>query len=96
MVENRRGGKYNTWAKKILVRAQRTIRRLKRIYNISKLTRLFNQHEIKVRRISCNRRNQKKGIRVKYGIEVPRNVKEALLMDKKMGIPYGQTPYQKK
>ena len=43
VVENRRGGKYNTWAKKILVRAQRTIRRLKRIYNISKLTRLFNQ-----------------------------------------------------
>ena len=41
VVENRRGGKYNTWAKKILVRAQRTIRRLKRIHNISKLTRLL-------------------------------------------------------
>lgn len=85
VVESRRGGKYNTWAKKILVRSQRTIRRMKHAYNVSKLTRLLNKYEIKIRRISRNKRNEKKGIRTKYGIEIPRNVKEALLFDEQNG-----------
>ena len=85
VIESRRGGKYNTWAKKILVRSQRTIRRLKNIHNVSKITRLLNKYEIKIRRISRNKRNEKKGARTKYGIEIPRNVKEALIMDERNG-----------
>ena len=35
VIEQSRNGKYNTWAKKILVRSQRMIRRMKRSYNIA-------------------------------------------------------------
>eukprot|EP00957_Ditylum_brightwellii_P009590 723517-Ditylum_brightwellii.AAC.1 len=37
------------------------------------------------RKLSTNARNQKKKIREKFGIKIPRNMKEALLLDKKNG-----------
>ena len=39
IVESERGGKYETWAKKILVRSQRNIRRLRRYHNIDGIMR---------------------------------------------------------
>eukprot|EP00957_Ditylum_brightwellii_P055153 4180021-Ditylum_brightwellii.AAC.1 len=41
-------------------------------------------NEIK-RKLSRNARNQKKKIREKFGINIPRNTKEALLLDEKNG-----------
>ena len=85
VIETRRGGKYNLWSKKILVRAQRIIRRLKRTHNISRVRRIYEMKEVKSRRLSRNKRDQKKGARTKYDIKVPRNVKEALLFDQENG-----------
>ena len=85
VVESTRGGKYNTWAKKNLVRAQRIIKRMKNAHNISRINRIYKLKEIKTRRISRNKRQQKKGARTKYDIKVPRNVKEALIFDEENG-----------
>jgi len=85
VIETSRGGKYNSWSKKILVRAQRIIRRLKRTHNISRVRRIYEMKEVKSRRLSRNKRDQKKGARTKYDIKVPRNVKEALLFDQENG-----------
>ena len=82
VTEAKRGGKYNTWAKKILIRAQRIIKRVRRSHNISRINRIYKLKQIKVNRISQNKRNEKKGLRTKFGFKVPRNVKEALLFDK--------------
>ena len=81
IVETKRGGKYNTWENKVLVRSQRTIKRLRRVHNIARINRIYKLKEIKIKRISRNKRNQKKGSRTKFEIKVPRNVKEALLFD---------------
>ena len=81
VIEKSRNGKYNTWAKKILVRAQRMIRRMKRSYNIARIARIYRIKELKFNRISRNKRNEKRGMRTKFGIEVPRKVKEALAFD---------------
>ena len=81
VIERKRNGKYNSWAKKILVRSQRTIRRMKRTHNISRISRIYRIKQLKFNRISRNKRNEKKGIRVKFGINVPRSVKEALVFD---------------
>ena len=85
MAEHKRNGKYSQWSKKILTRAQRIIRRLHRHYNIERTQRLFDIKEIKIRRLSKNQRNSKKKNRVKFSIEVPNNVRRALLLDKKNG-----------
>jgi len=81
VIEKKRNGKYNLWAKNILVRAQRIIRRMKRYHNISRIARIYRIKQLKFNRISRNKRNQKKGVRTKYGINIPRNVKEALAFD---------------
>ena len=81
VIDQKRNGKYNTWAKKTLVRAQRIIRRLKNHHNISRISRIYEIKELKFNRISRNKRNEKRGIRTKFGINVPRNVKEALAFD---------------
>ena len=83
VTENKRGGKYDQWSKKILVRAQRVIRRLNRRYNIQRTLRLDHHKEMKIRRVSRNQKTKKKKDRVKFGIEVPNNVRHALLLDKK-------------
>ena len=83
VVEKRRGGRYETWAKKILRRTKRVIRRMNNYYNIDRIRRIDKIKSIKMRRISKNRRNKKMKIREKFGIEVPRNVRHALLLDAK-------------
>ena len=85
VVDNKRGGRYEQWAKKILVRAQRVIRRLHRHYNISRTLRLDTYKEIKMRKLSKNQQNKRKKNRAKFGIEVPNNVRHVLLLDRKNG-----------
>ena len=84
VVENKRGGRYETWAKKILVKSQRTIRRLSRYHNIDKCVRLRKNYEItlKIRRLSKNSRDGKIKDKEKFGIKIPNNIKEALLLDR--------------
>ena len=85
VVDNKRGGRYEQWAKKILVRAQRVIRRLHRHHNISRTLRLDTYKKIKMRKLSKNQQNKRKKNRMKFGIEVPNNVRHALLLDRKNG-----------
>ena len=85
VVESNRGGRYGQWAKKVLKRAQRVIRRMQNHHNIARTLRLDSYKQMKIRRLSKNQRNLKKKDRVKFGIEVPNNVRHALLLDKKNG-----------
>ena len=54
---------------------------MKRSYNIARIARIYRIKELKFNRISRNIRNEKRGMRTKFGIEVPRKVKEALAFD---------------
>ena len=87
VIETKRGGKYETWAKNIIKRSSRTIRRLSRSYNIDRTIRLEYTKEKtrKLRRISKNKRNEKKKNREKFGIRIPNSAREALLFDKQNG-----------
>ena len=81
VIERKRGGRYEEWAKKVLTRAHRTIRRMHRSYNIQRIQRLDAYKEIKMRRISKNQREKKKKNKVKFGITVPNSLKHALILD---------------
>ena len=83
VVETRRGGWYKKWAKSVLKDANRTIRRLHRMYRTDRIERLASIKTINVRRLSRNKRMQKKDTRIKFGITVPNSVKEALELDRK-------------
>ena len=65
VVEKTRGGKYETWAKKILRRTQRVIRRMRNYHNIDRIQRLGKIKIIKFRRVSKNIRDVKKKKREK-------------------------------
>ena len=84
VVESRRGGIHNEWAKKIIAKSNRTIRRLSRYHNIDRVMRLHRNKDIsmKLRRLSRNKRNQMKKGREKFGIKVPNSVREALILDR--------------
>jgi hypothetical protein len=71
------GGYYNAWAKHILKAHARGVRRLYRAYNVDALYRVYRTRRAKTNRMSKNARNK-----VKMGIEVPRNTREALFFDK--------------
>ena len=60
MVKNKLGGKYNLWAKRVLIQSQRTIRCLSRYHNVDRIMRLHKNLIItmNLRRISKNTRNQ--------------------------------------
>ena len=74
VVEDKRQGHYNTWSKKTLKYHTRTIRRLYRLFEMDlKLTKM---EQLKIRKI-----NKAKGEN-KFGIKIPRSVKEALMFDK--------------
>ena len=81
VVENEKYGIYNQWAKKIIVKSERTIRRLSRYHNVDRVMRLRKNAEIsiKLRRLSKNSHNQKKN-KEKFGIKVPNNVREGLIL----------------
>jgi hypothetical protein len=84
VIEARRGGRYNSWAKMMIKKHNRTVRRLYRHYNVS--------HTTKTRRATINRadplskshnaRNAKNRNRDKFGIRVTNNTRQALLFDR--------------
>ena len=82
VIEESRRGTHSTWATKILKQANRSIRRLSRHHNIDRLLRIRKYKEIRVRRISQNKRMENRGNRIKFGIKVPNSVGEALLFDR--------------
>jgi hypothetical protein len=82
VVEDKRGGYYNTWAKHTLKAHARGVRRLYRAYNVDLLYRVYRTRRAKM---SKNARTEMQTIhknKVKMGIEVPRNTREALFVDK--------------
>ena len=84
VIEKRRGKKYEEWAKGVITHANRTIQRLSHYHNIDRIMRLRSLKEIKVRRISKNKRDQMKK-REKFGVRIPNNVREALIYDREAG-----------
>lgn len=82
VIEQKRGGPHEIWAKKIIKNANRTVRRLSRHYNIDRFIRLGTTRNITIRRISKNKRNEKINNREKFGINIPNSVKEALIFDR--------------
>lgn len=89
VVENRRHGNYNTWALNMIKKHTRAIRRLYRSYNIDKSMRVC-----KTRRANQNQKSQPLGVprntkktktTEKFGIKIPNNTREALLLDKMNG-----------
>jgi hypothetical protein len=99
VVEDKRGGYYNTWAKHTLKALARGIRRLYRTYKVDALHRVYKTRRDTTYQMSKNARTaiqtKHKNI-VKMGIEVPRNTREALLFNKQTRTHYGQTLHSKK
>ena len=89
VVESKRGGFYETSAQNALKSTNRTIRRMAQYYNIDRLMRLRHVKSIKLRRQYRNTRTKNKGKRVKFGLKIPNNTREALLIDTKIGNNYG-------
>ena len=88
VVEMRRGGRYNTWAKKVITNHHRVVRRLYRQYNInifSQRSRRTVKNTKAAIRKSTNARNAMKKSREKFGIRVPINTRQALQFDKENG-----------
>jgi len=81
VVETKRGGWYEKWANSVLKDANRTLRRMHRIYRTDRISRMTKICNINVRRISRNKRIQKQKKRIKFRIQVPNSVKEALELD---------------
>jgi len=85
VIEDKRGGYYNTWAKNTLKAHSRGVRRLYHTYKIDSMYRIFRTRRAKANRMSKNARTEqetKDTNRIKMGIKVPRNTKEALLFDR--------------
>jgi len=78
VVEKRRGGTYEVWAKKTIKESERTVRRLHRYHNISRLVR---SNVINVKRISRNKRSNDNKNREKFGVKIPNSVCGALMID---------------
>ena len=82
VVEESRNGHFNTWAKNTLKVHARGVRRLYRIFNIDKTCRT---RRAKTNRMSKNARNEletKTTNKVKMGVKIPRNTREALIFDR--------------
>ena len=84
VVESKRGGIYENWAKKTIETSERTIRRLSSCYDVDKFIRVRKNIDIslKLRRVSRNKRNGKVKNKEKFGINIPNSVKEALTLDR--------------
>ena len=82
VVERRRGGWYENWAKGVLKQSSQTLRRMHRYHRTDRINRTHHVKNITLRRLSRNKRQNLKRDRVKYGIKVPNSVKEALELDK--------------
>ncbi|MGH7954889.1 MAG: hypothetical protein ACREOZ_02895 [Gloeomargaritales cyanobacterium] len=91
-VDRTRSGYWSTWARKTIQATARTIRRMHRICNIT-AEHTTSPNELpyrKSRRLNKNTKrpihNQRKPCEVKYGIKVPRNVKQALQFDRQNNL----------
>ena len=80
-----RGDRDLQWAKKVVRDMQRALRRLDRLYDFS----LGDDENIKYLRRTRKKKFKAKKT-MKYGIQVPRNVKEAYLLDTKNGDTFWQ------
>ena len=81
VIESSRRGFYSQWAKKVVTSYSRIVKRMHRVYRTS------NMYEVqRTRRAQSNMEkasnNKKYKVQEKFGIKIPRNVKEALLFDK--------------
>ena len=88
VIEMRRGGRYNTWAKKTISNHHRIVRRLYRQYNINifsqRSRRTIKNTKTAIRK-STNARKAMKKSREKFGIRIPINTRQALQFDKENG-----------
>jgi hypothetical protein len=85
VVEDKRGGHYNLWAKSTLKAHARGIRRLYRSYNVDSMYRSYRTRRAKANRMPKNARNAQAANdnnKIKMGIKIPRNTKETLFFDK--------------
>ncbi len=80
-MEQSRNGFHVSWARKPLSQAKRNIRQMQQHYCIDRINRLEQKKTINIRRLSCNKINEKKKRRVKFGIKIPNSVREALILD---------------
>ena len=77
VIDDKRNGRYNSWAKNTMKKHARTIRKLYRIHGINLKIRKNDEQYLKS--VIKRMKNQNK---TKFGIKIPQNVKEALLFDK--------------
>ena len=82
ILDAKRNGRYNTWAKQTLKSHNRCIRRLYRAYAIDHMHRIYKTRRAKQNRMSKNARNQTIHHREKSGIRIPNSTRDALLLDK--------------
>jgi hypothetical protein len=87
-VEKTRSGFWNTWAKDMVNSVNKTLRRLRSMYELDQAT--INIGDLPFRKASrvCRRKKKKPdfgSMAIKFGVDVPRTVDEALALDKKNG-----------
>ena len=82
VLEDKRNGYFENWAKKHLKSFNRRVRRLHRVYNIDKTVRTTNSRRARANKQSRNNRNANAGPREKYGFVIPGSVRQALLLDR--------------
>ena len=76
------GRRHKTWAKNTLRSQRRNLRRLNFMCGVDKAFHL-NIRRVKRRKGSSrNTRNTKVKLREKFGVRIPNNLKEALMLDK--------------
>ena len=79
--DERRNGFFNSWAQKTLKAHSRSIRRLHRLYNVDASMRVMKMRHLKPT-TGTTTSTKSAPIVEKYGIKIPRNTREALLLDK--------------
>ena len=84
VIENRRGGIYNTCAKGVLNNHNRCIRRLFWSYNINYISKIYRDQVNFHNKLqpSWNKHNAMKRYREKFDIKISNNVRETLALDK--------------
>ncbi len=85
VIESKRNGFYNRWAKLTLRNTARSLRRFSSITGNGEPFRVRRTPGVSKQRVSRNTRNSKKANREKFGIRIPNNIKEALLFDSQNG-----------
>ena len=79
VVEDNRQGHYNAWAKKVIKNHGRTIRHIRRYYNIDCTIRARKNRTKSG--MSWNQRNAAIPLREKYGIRIPQSIRQAIIFD---------------